>query len=147
LFFINRTTVGESKRSKFPQRLAFLDQTEIPIVPFVTLVRILLTLAAAPSTSSAICENIAEFQLAPCLQKEVAKLDAELNRTYKALLISMSPDLQKTLRESERAWIRCRDADLALFASFPHGNHPTNSEYREEIGLIQARIDYLKSLQ
>ena len=116
-------------------------------MPFFALVRVLLTLAAAPPASPAICENIAEYQLAPCLQKAVVKLDAELNRTYRALFVSLSPDIQKTLRESERAWIHSRDADLGLFASFPHGNDPTNSEYWEEIRLIQARIDYLKGLQ
>ncbi len=104
-------------------------------------------LSAGPSTSHSACENVAEFEMENCLKTEARRVDAELNRTYISLLKALPLSQQILLKESERAWIRCRDTDLIIFSSFPHGNHPSDAEYLEQIQIIKARIEFLQSLR
>ncbi len=54
-----------------------------------------------------------------CAEEEFEKADAELNKVYDALLQKEKKDalFTRKLRESQRAWIRFRDAELeATFA-------------------------------
>ena len=116
------------------------------IMPFLALVVSLLMQTATPPEHRVSCvdQNLSEVALAACLDKEVVEVDSELNRTYKATHASLPPDQQNLLRASERAWIRCRDSDLALFESFVRGNHPSIVVQTEQVRVIRERIKLLQ---
>jgi uncharacterized protein YecT (DUF1311 family) len=49
-----------------------------------------------------------------CHAKRYDKADKELNRVYGETLKSLSPEGQQKLKESQRAWLKYRDAAFAL---------------------------------
>jgi Lysozyme inhibitor LprI len=60
--------------------------------------------------------------------------DAELNRAYKGLMATLTPQKQVALRDEERAWIKSRDEEASRRA---HGSAVGGSAYR---------VDYLNAL-
>lgn len=95
-------------------------------------------------TTPCVEQNLSEVAPGSCLDKEVVAIDAELNREYQQTLRSLPAEQQTLLRASERDWIRCRDADLALFESFVRGNHPTTIVKTEQVRVIRDRIKLLQ---
>lgn len=61
-------------------------------------------------------------ELNECAGKDLQKADAELKRVYVALLQQLKADPVgvETLRESERAWVKFRDAQMK--ALHPHSD-------------------------
>ncbi|MBI3560945.1 MAG: DUF1311 domain-containing protein [Gammaproteobacteria bacterium] len=43
-------------------------------------------------------------------------LDKELNNAYQALLPKLAPDLQKKIKQSQRDWVKYRDAEFEFIA-------------------------------
>ena len=56
-----------------------------------------------------------------CAQQEYAKADAELNKTWKQLLLLLDERQKATLREMEKAWIKLRDQHCELQSSVWEG--------------------------
>src|SRR4030042_6032277 len=59
------------------------------------------------------------MEMSVCAEEDFKKADAELNKVYNTLLQNEKSDaiFIKNLRESQKAWIKFRDAELA--ATFP----------------------------
>ena len=78
---------------------------------------------------------------------EFAQADAELNKTYEALLTKL-PDAgrKQKLKESQRAWLAFRDAEAAFVADQARGGSiaPT-IRYETMTELTQQRIKQLKT--
>jgi uncharacterized protein YecT (DUF1311 family) len=55
-------------------------------------------------------EGASTYGMQACIGKEYVKRDAELNSVYKRVMARLSPAKQKTLRQSQRQWIKRRDA-------------------------------------
>jgi uncharacterized protein YecT (DUF1311 family) len=55
-------------------------------------------------------EGQSTYGMLECIGKEHQKQDAALNSTYKKLMARLKPARQKTLRRSQRDWIKRRDA-------------------------------------
>jgi len=79
--------------------------------------------------------------------KDFEKVDAELNRTYEALLAKL-PDAEgkEKLKQSQRAWLAFRDAEAAFADDQTRGGSmgPT-IRYETMAELTQQRIKQLKS--
>ncbi len=108
---------------------------------------LILTLAAAPTVFAAeqqACAEGAETQsdLTSCAAAGSQDADAELNRVYQAIRTAYSDDsvfLEK-LKLSQRAWIKLRDADLAM--AYPPRDDP---DYYGSV-LPMCTTDYTASL-
>ena len=61
--------------------------------------------------------------------EEMRQSDADLNRVYQKALAAMPDDDAKTrLRESQRAWVAFRDAEMALLQKSEVGSSNTEKE-------------------
>ena len=58
-----------------------------------------------------------EMQLHQCVSDEIARQDSILNATYKQTMSALDPDRKSKLLESERLWIKFRDATCDALAS------------------------------
>jgi uncharacterized protein YecT (DUF1311 family) len=77
---------------------------------------------------------------------EFVKVDAELNRTYEALLAKL-PDAEskEKLKQSQRAWVGFRDAEAAFAADQARGGSMAPTiRYETMTELTQQRIKQLK---
>lgn len=51
-----------------------------------------------------------------CIGAETTRQDARLNRAYKDVMVSLTPERKKQLQEAQRAWIKYRDANCNFYA-------------------------------
>lgn len=50
-----------------------------------------------------------------CIGAETQRQDARLNKAYKALTTSLTPERRRPLQEAQRAWIKFRDANCGFY--------------------------------
>ena len=50
-----------------------------------------------------------------CITAETKRQDLRLNKAYKAVMADLSPERKKQLQESQRAWIKFRDANCGFY--------------------------------
>lgn len=89
-----------------------------------------------------------QMDLNRCAFSDYKKADAELNRVYKQLQIAYKKDalFLNNLKQSQRAWIKLRDADFAL--KYPHSDDYGSifplcaSGYKRDLTL--QRVEFLK---
>jgi hypothetical protein len=81
-------------------------------------------------------DTMAKGALSDCTANEQARLDADLNATYRQLMASRSPPQQLSLRQSERAWLR---DETERCTAVPDAGICYVRE-------IAQRLEYLKSL-
>lgn len=55
------------------------------------------------------------FDMVECIGQEVQRQDARLNKAYKVLMVDLSPDRKKQLREAQRAWLQFRDTNCGFY--------------------------------
>jgi uncharacterized protein YecT (DUF1311 family) len=83
-----------------------------------------------------------------CHTKRYEKADRELNRVYGETLKSLSPEGQQKLKESQRAWLKYRDAAFALAIEVNKDTRSYGSvvvaDYRA--GVTEKRVLELKYL-
>ena len=73
-----------------------------------------LPLLALPGFAHAQCDDKpTTMEMVNCMDVEVKKADAELNRIYQAALKKQRPENVVKLRKAQRAWIVFRDAQCA----------------------------------
>jgi uncharacterized protein YecT (DUF1311 family) len=74
-------------------------------------------------------------------------LDDELNSAYSALLLKLPPVQQQQLRESQRAWVRHRDLEVAFinanWAPDKFGSSSAMSRSAYRASLVRSRIEQL----
>lgn len=58
--------------------------------------------------------NFSTTGMRQCAWAAMDEWDAEMNQTYAALMQALSPDVQNTLRQAQRAWLDFRDKQFAL---------------------------------
>ncbi len=75
------------------------------------------------------------------------RADAELNKTYEAVLKKLPDDEAKQkLKESQRAWLAFRDAEAAFAAEEAHGGSMAPTlRYETMAELTEQRIKQLKT--
>jgi uncharacterized protein YecT (DUF1311 family) len=96
------------------KRPAFADAAKLSILflPFLVL----------PSSARAQCEDKqTTMEMTNCMDGEVKKADAELNRVYQAALRKHRPENAVKLRKTQRAWIAFRDAQCEAEGSIYEG--------------------------
>jgi uncharacterized protein YecT (DUF1311 family) len=96
-----------------------------------------------------VAQSYAQTQAAMNAQAraEFEKADAELNKTYEALLTKL-PDAasKQKLKESQRAWLAFRDVEAAFAADQARGGSMAPTiRYETMTELTQQRIKQLKS--
>ena len=110
----------------------------------ISLALLIATLVAFP-TSHANAQSQAEMNRQAA--KDFEKADAELNKTYEALLRKL-PDAEskQKVKEKQRAWITSRDAEAARAADEARGGSivPT-IRYETMTELTQQRLKQLKA--
>jgi uncharacterized protein YecT (DUF1311 family) len=76
---------------------------------------------AAPSPKSELpkCWDTAmtTYDMMMCASQDTKAADADLNKAYRKLLASVTPEQKEKLVAAERAWITFRDADCAFVGS------------------------------
>jgi uncharacterized protein YecT (DUF1311 family) len=109
---------------------------------YVTGLALLIAALVAFPTSHANAQSQAEMNRQAA--KDFHKADAELNRTYEALMAKL-PDAEskQKLKESQRAWIAFRDAEAAFAAG--GGTMAPTLRYATMTELTEQRIKQLKS--
>ena len=55
------------------------------------------------------------FDMMECIGQEVQRQDARLNKAYKVLMVDLSPERKKQLREAQRAWLQFRDTNCGFY--------------------------------
>ena len=50
-----------------------------------------------------------------CIDAEIKRQDARLNKAYKALVADLNPERKKQLLEAQRAWLKFRDTNCAFY--------------------------------
>jgi uncharacterized protein YecT (DUF1311 family) len=79
-------------------------------------------------------------------RSDFAKADADLNKTYRAVLAKL-PDAEKQkLKETQRAWIASRDAEAADAAKEANGSIGPTVRYGRMTDLTRKRITELKAM-
>jgi uncharacterized protein YecT (DUF1311 family) len=86
-------------------------------------------------------------EILECLRADYARADAELNRVYQQTMAALSPDRQRELRESQRAWLRRYDAVLTSYYSRLWSNHSIVKVLPSQIRAVRDRTAYLRRLR
>ena len=90
------------------------------------------------------CSHNAQTQAAmnACAGEELQRADAELNRTYRALLVKTASDAgtARKIKSAQRAWLTFRDAYLE--AMYPAADKQTEygSIYSMQFALLRAKL-------
>jgi uncharacterized protein YecT (DUF1311 family) len=50
-----------------------------------------------------------------CIDAEIKRQDARLNKAYKALVADLNPERKKQLLQAQRAWLKFRDTNCAFY--------------------------------
>lgn len=50
-----------------------------------------------------------------CIDAEIKRQDARLNKAYKAVVADLNPERKKQLLEAQRAWLKFRDTNCAFY--------------------------------
>ena len=119
------------------------------------LIAILGYLVAAASFCGVHAEDCAnsptQVEMNECADAELKQTDAELNKTYRAILerLKDSEETKQLLVASQRLWLRFRDAECAFAASGVQGGsiYPTilqNCRTSMTAGRIKGLAVYLK---
>jgi uncharacterized protein YecT (DUF1311 family) len=86
-----------------------------------------------------------------CMADSLTAWDKELNDVYKQLMKTGSPDFQKSLRDSERAWIKSRDADFPIIdlviGNPEHGTIAGLEDLDARKTIVKDRVRFLRELQ
>ena len=70
------------------------------------------------------------LDLVECSQKKLAEADAELNKTYRQLIVRMdNKQWEAKLRVAQQAWIKFRDANCDYESEFSGGGSASTFEY------------------
>ena len=81
-----------------------------------------LPLLVLPSSAHAQCEDKqTTMEMVNCMDGEVKRADAELNRVYQAALKKHRPENAVKLRKAQRAWIAFREAQCQAEGSIYEG--------------------------
>src|ERR1041384_6179360 len=106
-------------------------------------------LLAGLMITALVCPALAQTQAAMNAQAraEFQKADAQLNKTYESLMSAL-PDAEskRKLRESQRAWITFRDAEVAFAADEVRGGSMVPTiRYTTMTEITQQRIKQVKA--
>ncbi|MDP4022772.1 lysozyme inhibitor LprI family protein [Methylobacterium sp. NEAU 140] len=80
-----------------------------------------LVVAAAPSRAgdegyrSCMARSASTYASVQCQTAELARVEAELNATYRTVLSALPQDQQEKLRAAERLWVAFRQSDCDVF--------------------------------
>jgi uncharacterized protein YecT (DUF1311 family) len=83
-------------------------------------------------------------EILDCLMRDYAAADAELNRTYQAVMSSLPDERREPLRASQRAWLARYDAVLTAYYSRPWANHSRVKVLPSQIRAVRDRTAYLR---
>lgn len=65
---------------------------------------------ACMDKSGGVTQDIVE-----CIGAETQRQDLRLNKSYRALMVTLSPERKKQLQETQRAWIKFRDSNCNFY--------------------------------
>lgn len=90
------------------------------------------------------CSQTAQTQAAmnACAAEELQRADAELNRTYRALMakIAQHPDTAAKIKSAQLAWLVFRDAYLEAMYPASDKQAEYGSMYPLELALLRAKL-------
>lgn len=103
-------------------------------------------------------ENTDNRGLISCLKQASNSWDEELNKTYKEIMTGLkldgTPEAQKVMRDSERAWLNYRDKEFALIDKFrlnepseQNGNEAPVQGLEKKVDIVKQRVLELRDLQ
>ena len=81
-----------------------------------------------------------------CIGSETEQHDVRLNQSYKAAMQALDKDQQNQLRDSQRLWIKFRDADCALLGSLTGGTIDKINRASCFLDMTKQRADELARL-
>lgn len=81
-----------------------------------------------------------------CIDAELRKQDALLNRYYKTAMKGLSPAKQNELRDSQRAWLKGRELDSRVLSGLTGGTIDTIIEANAFLRNTMQRAQFLKRI-
>ena len=112
----------------------------------------LCSLASAQQDNNESCLTHAktQLQLARCSNADFAKADGDLNRIYRELMqkLNNDPKAATALRDSQRAWLRYRDAHLKALHPHPgqEGSSAPACHASQATQLTRNRVEVLEKM-
>ena len=81
-----------------------------------------------------------------CNGAEIKRQDARLNQGYKAAMAGLEPAQQGKLRDAQRAWIKYRDTNCAMYYTLTGGTIDLLNGAACTLSMTKARADELATL-
>lgn len=108
----------------------------------------LVSTVAAISLSVAVAHIHAQTQaeINAEARADFAKIDADLNKTYQAVLAKLPPNEKQKLREAQRAWVASRDAEATEAAKEAGGSIGPTVRYGRMTELTRKRLAELNAM-
>lgn len=105
---------------------------------------ILCTSMAANATDCS--EAYSTIQIVACHEDRYLAADQALNAIYKEMMRSLSPEAGEKLKQAQRAWLKYRDASIALIAEIEKDSRSYGAivvaDYKAKI--VEKRVQELK---
>lgn len=93
-------------------------------------------------------ELLGDFDAIDCYGQRYEQADIELNRTYKALMVKLDKSDQQLLKDSQRAWLKYKDAEASYIARLQPNEQVGSFERRvyaaANLELLEKRLKFLK---
>ena len=89
---------------------ALAAATTMPLAVHAQEINLTKQFSVCMDKADGVTQNMVE-----CIDAEIKRQDARLNKAYKALVADLNPERKKQLLEAQRAWLKFRDTNCAFY--------------------------------
>ncbi len=89
---------------------ALAAATTMPLAVHAQEINLTKQFSVCMDKADGVTQNMVE-----CIDAEIKRQDARLNKAYKALVADLTPERKKQLLEAQRAWLKFRDTNCAFY--------------------------------
>jgi uncharacterized protein YecT (DUF1311 family) len=90
--------------------LAWALATTMPLAAHAQEINLTKQFGVCMDKADGVTQNMVE-----CIDAEIKRQDARLNKAYKALVADLNPERKKQLLAAQRAWLKFRDTNCAFY--------------------------------
>lgn len=89
---------------------ALAAATTMPLAVHAQEINLTKQFSVCMDKADGVTQNMVE-----CIDAEIKRQDARLNKAYKALVADLNPERKKQLLEAQRSWLKFRDTNCAFY--------------------------------
>lgn len=89
---------------------ALAAATTMPLAVHAQEINLTKQFSVCMDKAEGVTQNMVE-----CIDAEIKRQDARLNKAYKAVVADLNPERKKQLLEAQRAWLKFRDTNCAFY--------------------------------